>query len=487
MRHLQLTRRLRSLLHSEPLLKLRSLNDEKDSETHHYDCIALAIYILDRIVESMGLDDEASSEAVVNSLLPLMNAMDALAGIETNDEHRRRFVAKIIERLIDRSRERPPTEYIDFSDGQAVKRILDFYLIKECWISDERTALELSPQAINLYLNAFDFDIEDAQAAIEAVTLSQINSGRIEQAAASARDARIRSIQFRNKIEQILKETQRDVSLLDWREAVPKMLDAALAHIDSRVNAEENIGKTVGERLALLEPDGNEAVQARTIAMLMDDCIKRHNELLTLLINSRKVFLSEQARQSFTMRLSASLPNLRADVLETLFAATQKTVQAALDGIENDYEGAMPVLLGARVPKVFSLQQEISWLLRPAREMQKISIPTDERIWDEEIIESPRYPFAAEQDEWLSLQTKPVRLSALLKDAAEMDAENPTLLEYITLAALQAFDGETAIDWQTERSGEIFEYEKFWGDDLELRRKSPDELNTLQKAPEQTQ
>lgn len=486
MQHLQLTRRLRALLYSEPLLKLRSLNDERDSQTHHYDCITLAIYIFNRIVESMGLDDEASIEAVINFLLPLMSEMDALADIETNDEHRRHFARKIIERLIDRSREQLPTEYVDFGDGKAVRRKLDFYLVKEHWISDERTALELSPQAINLYLNAFDFDIEDAQIAIEAVTLSQIKSGRIEQAAASARDARIRSIQFRNKIDQILKDTRSDVSLVDWREEVPKMLDGALVHIDSRINTEENISKTVRERLALLEPDSKEAIQSRTIATLMDDCIKRHSELLTLLINARRVFLSEQARQSFAMRVSVSLPNLRADVLEPLLAAPQKTALAALDGVEAGYEGAMPVLLGVRVPQVFSLRQEISWLLRPARELQKTSVPGDQRIWDEEHTELPRYPFAPEQDEWLNLQPKPIRLSALLKDAAAK-AENQALLEYITLATLQAFDGETAIDWQSERSSEIFEYEEFWGDDLELRQKLPDELNALPKTPEPTQ
>ena len=86
--HSQLTRRLRVLLYSKPLLELISLNDKENLKTNHYDAVTLAIYILDRIVESMGLDDESNSSAIINSLKPLMSQMDARAQIEPdNDRH----------------------------------------------------------------------------------------------------------------------------------------------------------------------------------------------------------------------------------------------------------------------------------------------------------------------------------------------------------------------------------------------------------------
>ena len=374
-----------------------------------------------------------------------------------------------------------PIEYGDFDNGQAVKRQLDFTLIDERYVSDERSVLELSPEAANLFLNVFDFDIEDAQAAHEAVTLSQLERGNIEKATASARDAKFRSIQFQNKIEQILRETKRDVSQLDWRDNVPKILDQVLAHIRGRIISEDYIIKSARDRITLMEPDGKEALQTRAVVELIENCKKRHNQLLGILISARSVFLNEQARQSFTMRSSSTdLPNLRKDILEILFSASKKSALTVIDGDECDFEGAMPSLLGIRVPEVFSVKQNISWLMKPPRDLsQRISLPNEKQTWGNNIIELPRYPFRSEQDELLQKHDKPLKLSSMLKTLVDSDEKNAKIFEYIALAVIRAFEDESAIDWRSERLAEDFECEEIWGNDFEIYDKKELEKDDL--------
>src|SRR4051794_12919773 len=77
-----LTDRHRVLLHAQPLLDLRQRDGKRDPETRHYDTLALALRVMDLVVERMGMDREVDRELVGEVLGPLLFAMDARASVE---------------------------------------------------------------------------------------------------------------------------------------------------------------------------------------------------------------------------------------------------------------------------------------------------------------------------------------------------------------------------------------------------------------------
>ena len=63
-----------------------------------------------------------------------------------------------------------------------MRRFVEFRLIEDRHHAIEGTVLRLSNEAINLFLGAFELDIEDAQAAAEAVVRSQLERGKFHEA-----------------------------------------------------------------------------------------------------------------------------------------------------------------------------------------------------------------------------------------------------------------------------------------------------------------
>ncbi|HNP87525.1 MAG TPA: hypothetical protein PKK78_15365 [Kouleothrix sp.] len=464
----QLTRRLRVLLHAYPLLELRSWDGQRSPETRHYDSITLAMRVFDYIIESTGLGVDADSDAIFRLLTPLMTQMDIAAGVIPDPELQRQFISILLGRLRnDRDRQRRfELRYKEFSDQQLIERQLEFRMIEEHTAADERVILQLSSEAINLFLNALDLDIEDAQIALEAVIQSQLQRGRFDEATASARDAKFRSIQFEEKINQILRDTRRDISRIDWHERTPKLLREALEHIEGRFRVEKQIADTARQRIDQLEPGSHEAQQVVLIAELMDDCAERHTKLHGLLLDARRVFFVEQDRQAFVPRPSRQLPNLFADALEPILAAPRHHALEAFDGDNLGQENVMSALLGVRAPGVFSLQGFVTALLRPRRDIRQISAPDDVQVWIEGATEIQHFPAEIRTAAQSYFPIRPTVLSVILDQAVAAE-ESRAMLEYINLSALQAF-GDDSPALQVEAIGRPFACHGYWGDDLQL-------------------
>lgn len=464
--HNRLIRRLRVLLHTEPIVNLRSLNLNPESEMFHYDAIALAMFILDYIIESMGLGNDADIDAVINSLTPIMQQMDVAADFEPDSRRYEEFVRKIINRLKDK--ESCATEYTDFDGTRAIKRKLEFQIILERWASDERVVLHLTSEAINVFLNALDLEVEDAQVALEAVIQYQLERGHFNEAMTSARDAKFRSFQFGDNIEQLLIKTRRDISGVDWYEMMPNLIREALAHIESRLKTEKHIADVARERLDELEADSEEARQVAMIIELMNDCSIRHTRLQGKLIDAPETFFLEQSRQSFAFHPEARfLPNLFADVLEPLFLLDKKKALAILENSDDSFEGAVSSLFGIRQPAIFSLKSFISWSLRPRRPEIKTTIDDENEDWQDPMPDILRYPPETFQAAQSYIQNLPIQLSIMLEKAATNE-ENQAVLEHICLDALQAFENDPKKSLRAEPIEILFSQNGFWGDDLEL-------------------
>jgi len=455
------------LLHTLPLNSMRRSDAIRDEEFRHYDSLTLALRVLDAVIDRLGLEAEADSEMVARVLRPVLSAMDAAVGIAPSPERYERTLNKLLGGLRNDGDARRPfrEEYISINgDGEAQRHALEFRLLFDAFHPSGRTVLRSSAEACNLYLRLLDLDVEDAQAAAEAVVESQLARGRFDEAVHSARQARIQSVRFRDKVLQILRDTRRDVDRVDWKDEVPRILNESLAHLERRVAVERGILEAADERLEIMpdEEAGSRHAVAQ-VAGLTRDCLLRHAELHEQLIGAHNVFLDAQARQVFAPRPSRLLPDLVDDVLEPL-------LRMPITRADQLLERGFPLFVSPRLPMLVWIESLIVWMLQPRRPQprQEIEVePVDATDLDAELL---RYPpeVRAAATKLLNAADGDIKLSHLLSKARVSDASN-AVLEVITLLVLQGFateDRDTALVAAEAIVGAQLEDPLFYGDDL---------------------
>jgi hypothetical protein len=92
---------------------------------------------------------------------------------------------------------------------------------------DGQEYLRASEQAINIFVEALDLDIEAAQIANEAQLSALIARGAVESAVQIARLARYQSIQYQERVRRIVADTLIDPDTHDWVGDVPELLNSA--------------------------------------------------------------------------------------------------------------------------------------------------------------------------------------------------------------------------------------------------------------------
>jgi hypothetical protein len=466
-----LTHRSRVLLYTKPLLDLRGWENVCDESLQYYDALALAMKLFDAIIETMGIDREIDSDTAIQILTPLMTAMDRAQQIAPDPLRHAAMVERLLGKLLNDSQSRNPfrIEYTDFDGERSIKRILEFRLVYEASDLEGRIVLRLSDEAINLFLNALKLEIEDAQAAAEAVVQSQLARGRYGEAVNSARDAKLQSIRFQDLVDRKLRDTRRDLRCVDWQDEMPRLLTTAREHIQTRWIVETSIIDAAGEKAEHLTPGSEEARQVAQIKQSIEDCRLRHVQLHGRLIPARSVFLDEQLRQSLTPDLPTDLPNLPTDVLEPLLQASRSETESIL-------QSAFPAFFGARPPQIFSLETAIGWQLQPRREIQPSAIFLEPRGSLIEGIDRLCYPPEVREcaQSYLESIQNPTNLSQILTTA--IDANEATeVVEAIALIAYRLFapDGKDQLMLQVEKVEEKeFAIANLCGDDLLLSRRS---------------
>lgn len=462
----RLTEKTRVLLHVAPLINIKRSDALRDESLSHYDGLALALKVFDIAVENMGMPRVIDRAFLIEQVSPLLEAMDATAGIAVDPKRHKDMLDRVLADLRNDNDGRMPFQqtYQEFDEsGAAVRRAFDFRLVYDQHHPSGGTTLRLSNEAINLFLRALELDIEDAQAAAEAVVQSQLARGKFEEAVDSAQIANLQSIRYKEKIERILRDTQRDVRRVDWHEEVPRLLDEAGDHISTRLKAEHAIIDAAGERLDLV-PDETARRRLVDVFQLTKECRKRHVELHQHLMKARTVFLDAHARQAFMMASAVKAPDLFAHVLTPLMLAHRDDAGRVL-------EGTVPLLAGAQACQAGSLKALVLWMLRPKRLLSTEEILVDESTLTDSSSEARRYPpeLIAEVRAALRGLGGRVKLSALLSDMRERGRSIESR-ELTATMALEHFapDGEGEEALNVKKYAGRFESDEFAGDELEL-------------------
>ena len=462
-----LTAKTRVLLHVIPLIELRQGDRLVAEPLRHYDGLALALKVFDLIVDHMGLERAIDRAFVLKTITPMLTAMDEAAGVTPDPVRHEAMTDRVLGCLRNDAEARDPFvySYQDFEpEGKAQRRKVSFRLVSDEFHSSGGTTLRLSNEAVNIYLGALELDIEDAQAAAEAIVQSQLSRGKFDEAAESARMAHLQSVRYQQKLDRILRDTQRDVRRVDWKEEVPRLLNESLEHISTRLKAEETIIQAARGRLEMLPADETRA-QVSLVYDLSCKCRLRHTELHQRIMQARNIFLEAHEHQTLAGRIAAHVPEIYSDIFRPLMSAPKASSGQVL-------ERAVPFFVGAQAPEGTSLRALVQWMLKPKRPPLSPDVLIEHADLSEVASETPRFPeeLLAEMRAVLKVLPSPTTLSALL---AELKARGQSVesRELLTLMALEQFASDAADGGPVEVmrvAGAFIRSDEFAGDELSL-------------------
>lgn len=466
-----LSRRLRALIRTAPLHRIESSKTRRDGLGQNQDLRALCLRALDLVIEKMGLGEGASLEELQEGLMPLIVGTDPEATPEQAAELAQSVVLAL---LNEGERRRAFTEhYLDSELRPHRARQLQFHLLQERQSADGEVVVFATTEAINLYAGMLDYPVEDAQIAEEAVLQSQVARGRIADAVQTSRRARLRSIEYEQKIAAILETVRRDVAQVDWLSDVVHILDAAREHMGERIGVEREIRRTVEQHLDSVQDD--RAFMLVELRDTLDECIERHARLHERLIGANRAYLDEQDRQLFHRRPAQRLPDLEADVFRSALAMPAGQLANACPGLLASFQAP-------RCPPTLRLGALVDRLLAPRRnERDEAVIPREaelERLPDPPRSFDPEDEAAVEQ--FLATTALPARLSQLLARARAMGMAQAGL-RLLSVRVLRAFDPQSASDDQllVQHAGHPLHFSGFSGDELDVDRLTNARRNSI--------
>jgi hypothetical protein len=315
------------------------------------------------------------------------------------------------------------------ADGRYVRRRFDFKLLVELAGPDGEVYLRTSDEAINVLVGALDTDVESAQVAAEVKLENLISRGLLGDARLAAEQARYRTVQYAETLRRALEATRRDVRAVDWLRSVPDLIDEALDHVAERYRHENAILTNIRRA----RDEAEEPEHKRSAAELVDivqDCIRRHTQLQTRLMEAGPLFRAEQDRQAFAARPQRPGLDLYGQLLRPVLELGVGDARAVTDRF-------FATGTGLRTPVSVRLHDLAELLLTPPMEREHLGAEVPEP----DLIATPddsRFS-EAQHDAAAALldlpPDAPRRLSGLLAEARANDPDLPYLVALLAFHA----------------------------------------------------
>ncbi|MFD3423446.1 hypothetical protein [Streptomyces decoyicus] len=423
-----LARRLRALACTAPLHDLDVRKANLAGEYGIYAMAEVALAVIDLVTLNMDFDTGADHEEIVAKVLPRVAAQ---APRRPTGEHER--VARwVLENLInvgsvDRGFR---AVYGTFdTEGQYVRRDYDFKLIEEVPGAGGTVFLRATDEAVNVLVGALDTDVTSAQIAAEVKLEVLINRGRLADAQLAAEQARYRTVQYAETLRRTLDATRRNVRAVDWLETVPDMINEALDHVADRYRHENAILTNIRKaRDETEEPEHKR--RAAELVDIVKDCIRRHTQLQSRLLEAGPLFRAEQDRQAFATPAARSGLDLYGQLVAPLLPLPAEQAIRVTDAF-------FAKGTGLRTPSAVRVGDLVEVLLTPPMEREHLGAEMPEP----DLVATPddsRFS-EAQLDAAMALLDLPAdaprRLSGLLAEARRGDPELPYLVALLAVHA----------------------------------------------------
>jgi hypothetical protein len=429
-----LARRLRALACTAPLHDLDARKANLAGEYSIYAMAEVALSAIDLVTLTMDFDTGADHEQIVSRLLPRVAAQAPHRPVAEHERVARWVLENLINvGSVDRGFR---AVYGTFgADGVYTRRDYDFKLIEEVPGDAGSVYLRTTDEAVNVLVGALDTDVASAQIAAEVKLEVLISRGRLADAQLAAEQARYRTVQYAETLRRTLEATRRNVRAVDWLNAVPDMIDEALDHVADRYRHENailtNIRKARDEAETGADPRTAEHKrQAAELVDIVKECIRRHTQLQSRLLEAGPLFRAEQDRQAFARPSSRAGLVLYGQLVVPLLPLPVEQAGRVTDAF-------FARGTGLRTPASVRMADLIDLLLTPSAEREHlgaempepdlIATPDDSRFSEEQL---------ARAKELLALEPDaPRRLSGLLAEARRRDPELPHLVALLAIHA----------------------------------------------------
>jgi hypothetical protein len=347
-------RRVRSLAHLAPVLEL-----ERDKSSGRggrdwsvYDTKLLTVVAVDTVAINDGLTDLPGVPR--GQLLDTVAAEAAACAPQRPPDEHREVARWLLDRLLNRNMTAIAHEvaYVDVTDRHR-HATLPVRLLYETLADDGETLLvNADPAAVHLLIAALDRNLEDAQVATDAVLQVQLQTGRLDDAVGSARQALVISRQYREQLRSYLRSVEQNLRTVDWDGHVEPALRAALDHVRGRVRFERELldHARSGRLDASADGEHDELTatlrrRASEIHKLVSECLSSHADLQDDLLHARSCFRDEQARQAFAPPAPIGTVDLVEEVLRPLLAQPAKLASDVADALLEGFGGPVPPTL----------------------------------------------------------------------------------------------------------------------------------------------
>ncbi|TJZ44006.1 hypothetical protein FCH28_30750 [Streptomyces piniterrae] len=423
-----LARRLRALACTAPLHDLDVRKANLAGEYGVYAMAEVALAVIDLVTLNMDFDTGADHEEIVAKVLPRVAAQTPRRPAAEHERVARWVLENLINvGSVDRGFR---AVYGTFNtDGEYVRRDYDFKLIEEVPGAGGSVYLRATDEAVNVLVGALDTDVTSAQIAAEVKLEVLINRGRLADAQLAAEQARYRTVQYAETLRRTLDATRRNVRAVDWLETVPDMITEALDHVADRYRHENAILTNIRKA----RDESEEPEHKRRAAELVDivkDCIRRHTQLQSRLLEAGPLFRAEQDRQAFATPTARSGLDLYGQLVAPLLPLPAERAIRVTDAF-------FARGTGLRTPSAVRVADLVEVLLTPPMEREHlgaempepdlVATPDDSRFSEEQLDAAM---------ELLDLPADaPRRLSGLLAEARRKDPELPYLVALLAVHA----------------------------------------------------
>ena len=423
-----LARRLRALACTAPLHDLDARKSNLAGEYAVYGMAELGLAAIDLVTLYMDFDTGADRDQILAKLLPRAAAQ---APERPAEEHLRvsRWVLESLINVGSVDRGFRAVYGMFTPDGAYVRHDYDFKLIEEFPGRDGGIYLRATDEAVNVLVGALDTDVASAQIAAEVKLEVLIARGRLADAQLAAEQARYRTVQYAETLRRALDATRRNVRAVDWLNAVPDMIAEALDHVADRYRHETAILTNIRRA----RDEAEDAQHKRRAAELVDivkDCIRRHTQLQSRLLEAGPLFRAEQDRQAFATPAARAGTDLYGQLLATTLPLPVEQAGTVVGAFFA--RGA-----GFRAPGSVRLCDLVDALLTPPVEREHLGAELPEP----DLVATPDDSRFSEEQLEAALQIldlppdAPRRLSGLLAEARRQDPELPYLLALLAVHA----------------------------------------------------
>ncbi|MFE6828820.1 hypothetical protein [Streptomyces sp. NPDC057690] len=424
-----LARRLRALACTAPIHDLDARKANLAGEYSVYGMAEIALAAIDLVTLNMDFDTGADHDQIVARLMPRIAAQAPRRPVAEHERVARWVLENLINvGSVDRGFR---AAYGTFApDGTYVRRDYDFKLIEEVPGYGGAVYLRTTDEAVNVLVGALDTDVTSAQIAAEVKLEVLIRRGRLADAQLAAEQARYRTVQYSETLRRALEATRRNVRAVDWLNAVPDMIAEALDHVADRYRHENAILTNIRKARDEIE-DAENKRRAAELVDIVKDCIRRHTQLQSRLLEAGPLFRAEQDRQAFATPMTSSGIDLYGHLVTPVLPLPLEQAVRVTDAFFAHGTGLrtpVSVRVGDLVDLLLTPPVEREHLGAEMPEPDLIATPDDSRFSEEQLVMAK---------ELLDLPADaPRRLSGLLEEARAKAGEELAYL--VALLAVHA-------------------------------------------------